>query len=181
MDSFHRVAANAILVLVVLLVVCPSALSQEQTTATYGDWTLLCAKQAPTPGHPSCEVGQQLAIPDENKRPTLIGYVAIGRSGQPPTNTIAVKLPLGVSLPVNTVISGTASKLQIVLPYRYCLPDGCVAIASLDEGQLSLLRGSNKPMDIAFDILQNNVSRKVQLRVSLSGLTAALKALDAQK
>ncbi len=144
------------------------AIPQEQTTATYGDWTLLCNKRAEAAGKPACEVGQQLAVPAETKRPTLIGYVAIARSGRPPTNTVAVKLPLGVSLPTNAVVSGLVGKLQIVLAYRYCLADGCVAMASIDEGQLALLRGSNEPMNIAFDVIQDDATRRVELRVSLS-------------
>ena len=133
------------------------ALSAEpqQTTATFGDWTLRCTHTAAAQ---LCEVTQGV-----NNQDRPFAQVAIGRPGKGKPLQMAILVPPSVSLARAAALmpgkdgaampgkdgtampgkDGTAPLIE--LAWRRCLPGGCVADTPLPPETLNRIRGLASP------------------------------------
>lgn len=148
----------------------PVPAAPQQTTASFGDWTLRCNRLGPAPGTPFCEVGQTVQRED---RP--VAQIAIGRPGrgQPLQLTLLVPPNIVLSAPA-TLLGPREAEPPLELGWRRCLPAGCIADAPVPDEALGRLRGWAENGRVAF---QDGAGRPAALPFSPRGLSQALDAL----
>ena len=140
----------------------------QQTTATFGEWTLRCDHPHAAPK--TCEVVETI-----NSQGRPIAQIAMGRvaRGQPMHLTILV--PPSVTLDQAPQFAPSADKqVAADLVWRRCLPAGCLAEVSVSEDLLKRIRTRNELSQINF---VDGASHAVALPFSPRGLTQALDAL----
>ena len=143
----------------------------QQTTATFGDWTLRCVR--PTGAAKLCEVIQLVQQDGKPVAQIAVGSVA---KGQPMRLTILV--PPNVTL-------GTAPQLVAAagpgptmgMTWRRCLPGGCIADGEIGAEALPRIQAWTQPGRITF---ADGAGRPVAMPFAPQGLTQALEALAAE-
>ncbi len=141
----------------------------QQTTASFGDWTLRCAH--PSDAAELCEVVQSIS---NQERP--VAQIALGRPAKGQQLHLTILVPTNISLTGNPVLSTTHEGDPPVLDmtWRRCLPGGCFADASLSDAILQRLRTSTEPARVTFP---DAAGRNMILPFSPRGLPQALDAL----
>jgi len=149
----------------------PGANEPQRTTATFGDWTLRCVR--PERGPQLCEVDQVLSDKGQAVAQTAIGRPA--RAGEPLRVTVLV--PVNVSFAIQPRLVGSDSEstfAPIFLTWRRCVPNGCIADASLTDDQVRRLRARTENARVLF---QDATGREAALPFGPRGLEQALDAL----
>ena len=151
----------------------PVAPEPSVTTATYGDWTLRCARDPGDAKNTICEVTQTLVIQGQS---APVAQIAIGR--------LAPKAPLRLTIivPVNIAFE-RAPQLQVEeqansaapLGWRRCTQGGCVADSEVKTETLTLWRNAAKQGQLMF---RNAGNQDVALPFSFRGLAQALDQLQ---
>jgi invasion protein IalB len=138
----------------------------QQTTATFGEWTLRCDHPRAAPK--MCEVVQTL-----NNQGRPVAQIAIGRvaRGQPMHLTILV--PPSVTLDQVPQFTAAPDK-PTELTWRRCLPAGCLAETALSDDLLKRMRARAEPSQINF---ADGAGHAAGLPFSPRGLSQALDAL----
>lgn len=140
----------------------------QQTTATFGDWTLRCLR--PPGASPVCEVVQ--AVQQDGRTVAQIAWGRVSR-GQPLQLTILV--PPSVSFGAGpALVPPEGEGGPAALQWRRCLPGGCIAEAEVGDDLLRRVRGWSQPARITF---ADAAGRGVALPLSPTGLVPALDAL----
>lgn len=147
----------------------PNSTLPQQTTASFGDWTLRCTRTAAAAQ--TCEVVQGISSQDRT-----VAQVALGRpsKGQPLQLTILVpaSVTFGTTPALSLARDGEAPIMD--LTWRRCLPGGCLADGAVSEDALRRVRGWTEPARVTFT---DGTGRIVALPFSPRGLTQALDAL----
>lgn len=149
------------------------ALAQQQTTATYNDWTLRCTSGAGTPPQKFCDMEQVSQLKGKEQP---FSRVAIARpaKGEP--------LRLIVQLPVNVAIAGGV-KIELGKDaglsgaFTRCLPAGCFAAVELKDDALRQFRAASQPARIVY---ANAAGQAVAVPLSFKGFGPAFDALQKQ-
>jgi invasion protein IalB len=145
-------------------------------TATYGAWTLRCARNQNAEGDAkSCFVLQILALQTGGKPVAQIFFTF------PPTALAPVVLHGVLVLPHDMTIA-VAPKIEsrendfppLVYEWRRCLAAGCVAELDLTPAQVDALRAADRPLALGF---ADGAGRKIALVLPVSGFRDALDAL----
>ena len=140
----------------------------QQTTATFGDWTLRCSR--PTGAAKFCELAQ-----GAQRDGKAVAEMAIGAAGAGQKLQFTLLVPTSVSfaaVPTLTPPSGDGAGLS--LNWRRCLPVGCFADAELGDDALSRMRAWTQPARVVFT---DGAGRGTMVPVSPLGLSQALDAL----
>jgi len=146
------------------------------TTASFGDWTLRCQRiESPKPAR-ICEVAQVLQAQGQQ---TPIAQIAIGRiSASDPLRVTAV-MPVSVSFPSSVQITlGDKDAKALDLPWRRCIPTGCMADAAPGDDLLKQWRKASEAGRIVF---RDAAGRDLALPLSTRGLDPALDALAKER
>jgi invasion protein IalB len=118
--------------------------SPSRTTASFGDWTLRCDRQADaTPPKRSCELG--LTVQHSGDQ-SVLAQVAVGRPAAGEPLRFTAVLPANISV-------GTAPRLlvdakdagAVDLAWVRCLPGGCIATAGVSDDLLRKLKPPPTP------------------------------------
>ena len=156
---------------VVFALMASRALAQQQTTATYDDWTLRCTNGAGTPPQRSCDMEQVSQLKGQ-EQPFSRVLIARPAKGQP--------LRLIVQVPVNVWI---ASGLKIEIggkdaglagAFTRCLPGGCFATIEIKDAALRQFGTASAPARIVY---ANAAEQAVAVPLSFKGFGAAFDAL----
>lgn len=140
----------------------------QQTTATFGDWTLRCSR--PTGTAKFCELAQ-----GAQRDGKAVAEMAIGAAGAGQRLQFTLLVPTSVSfaaVPTLTPPSGDGAGLS--LTWRRCLPVGCFADAELGDDALSRMRAWTQPARVVFT---DGAGRATTVPVSPLGLSQAMDAL----
>jgi invasion protein IalB len=140
----------------------------DLTTETYGDWIMRCQANV-TPKR--CEVSQTIVLQGQQ---APIALIAVGREKAGDPFRLVVQLPNNVFLQegVKATLQGgeTAGELR----FTRCLPSGCFADMTLNDGALSKIKAQTEPGVIKF---KDGLEREISLPLSLKGFGAAVDAL----
>lgn len=153
-----------------LAVLLTSAFAQEQTTATYEDWTLRCALSDKRPAK-FCDV-EQLSQLKGNGKPFSRVVISPPTAGQP--------LQLIIQVPVNVWLA-TAVKIQIdgketglMGPFGRCTPAGCFARIALKDSIVRQFSAARAQVRIVY---ADAAKGEIAIPLSLKGFSQAFNAL----
>ncbi|MCM5557526.1 invasion associated locus B family protein [Pleomorphomonas sp. JP5] len=161
----------------------------QETTATYGDWVLHCARSGPvatadantkTDAAPttSCEVVQTITT-DGQTAP--VAKLAFGYPTMEAEQLVVTAvLPVNVALPGRVGLSGNGKagdeeRGAQALAWSACLPGGCYARANVEAGVIDVAR-KEKTGALRFVSAQGQT---VVITLSWAGFASAITALDA--
>ncbi len=149
--------------LALVLLVVPAA-AQDRTMATFNDWSLRC-ENAPAR---QCEIGA--VVNNAQGRP--MAQMLVGRLGAQGQQVVAAQVPLAVHIPgqVRLVLDGETTRLD----YQRCVPEGCFAMAEMNDALLRRLRAEPATARI---VIQDANRQDVTLNLSLRGFARAQTAL----
>lgn len=150
--------------------------SPEQTTATFGDWTVRCQRvTTPTPNR-ICEMTQAAQQQQQGQvQAATVMQVAIGRL------TRTDPLRLTVLVPANVLITGQPRVVlderepPFPLVWQRCIPGGCFASVELRDEAVRRLRARTEPGRVDY---RDAAERDVQLPLSFRGFQQAFDALS---
>ena len=151
----------------------PNTSAPDQTTATFGDWTLRCDRRPDlTPPQRICELVLSIQKPGES---AAQAQVAIGRVAAGQALRVTVALPPNVALKSNPrmVIEGQRP-LTATLSWTRCIAGACFADAELSSELLDILRSRTEPARLDY---RDGTEREVSQSVSFRGVRPALDAL----
>ena len=148
-----------------------SAALPQQTTATFGDWTLRCLR--PTGAAKLCEVVQLVQQDGKPVAQIAVGSVA---KGQPMRLTMLVppNVTLGTA-PQLVAAAGTGA--GVGMTWRRCLPGGCIADGELGAEVLPRIQAWTQAGRIVFT---DGAGRPVAMPLAPQGLAQALEALASE-
>lgn len=147
-----------------------AAATQPAAEPTFGDWTLHCAKLSG--GGDACALRQKIMAKD-TKLP--VAAFALARSKDSHELRLAAVLPLGLDIPAG--VAGKAGASPLAFTVQTCVKRGCIASTTVDDKLLEALRGGDA---LAVTFRMRSVADPVTIPVSLKGLDAGLKALEAK-
>lgn len=140
---------------------------------TYQAWVVSCAtpqatEAAPAPAR-ACEMRQELRQADGNQR---VLTVALQPQVEGTGATVTMVAPFGLLLSQPITIDVAETRVLDV-PFRTCLPAGCIATASLAQtGVDQLVAGAEAVVGMT-----STDGQALTLTVSLAGFTAAWNRL----
>ncbi|WMS44239.1 invasion associated locus B family protein [Acuticoccus sp. MNP-M23] len=141
----------------------------DSLTETYGDWTVRCV--TPEGGNQRCWMGQTL-----NKEGTQDIIMQLDLAVVNGENFFTVLAPFGLLLPSGGTFAVDGEPL-LTLPFRTCLPRGCLMRHTLTDTELAALRRGAR-FGVTFRTASDDEA-EVTLGVSLSGFSAAQNRLKA--
>ena len=146
----------------------PVSTGPQQTTATFGDWTLRCVR--PAAAAKSCELVQ---VAQRDGKP--VAEMAIGSMAKGLKLQFTILVPTSVSFGVAPAVSPASGEgVGLTLSWRRCLPGGCIADGEIGDEALTRMRGWSQAGSLSF---MDGVGHTVTVPVSPVGLTPALEAL----
>jgi invasion protein IalB len=136
----------------------------------FGDWALHCTELRG--GGQACALHQRILAKDTR---LPVAAFALARNKDSRELRLAAVLPLGLDIPAG--VSGKAGAVPLPFTVQTCVRRGCIASTMVDEKTLEALRGTDS-FSITFKM--RIVADPTTIPVSLKGLDAGLKALDAK-
>jgi invasion protein IalB len=147
----------------------PADQNPQRTTATYGDWIVLCEIAPGPPAQKNCQM-EQSAAQSQNQ---ILSKVVIGMpKGEPPKAFII--LPINVSFAVPIKITIDAKDPSISTSVRRCIPGGCIAEIELKDDLQKKFRTAAEQGKL---IYKNAGEQDVVLPLSFKGFAQAFDAL----
>lgn len=148
----------------------PAAAAQgpNRTTETFGDWSVVCAATGATPAR-NCTV--ETSIMAQGQSAPFARIALLWPAKDKPVELIAV---VPVNIAPASPVKITAAKTVFTLPFRSCVPGGCLAVAELSQQDLQILGTPSKsPGQLA---LVDASGRSATPQFSMQGLNDALGA-----
>lgn len=145
--------------------------SPQQTTATFGNWTLRCVR--PTGAAKLCEVMQLVQQDGKAVAQIAVGSVA---KGQPMRLTMLVPPSVTLGTAPQLMAAGGAGA-GVGMTWRRCLPGGCIADGEVGAEALLRIQAWTQPGRIVF---ADGADRPVVMPFAPQGLVQALEALAAE-
>jgi invasion protein IalB len=134
-----------------------AAPAPDRTMETFGDWSIVCA--ASGGGERSCEVDTSIVLRGQSAPFARIAVVRLAKDK--PVQLIAV-VPVNIATASPAKISADGGASELNLPFRSCMPGGCVAQTEVTkdklqtfgktQGQLTLVDASGKPASVEFSL-----------------------------
>lgn len=142
----------------------------ELTTATYGDWMVVCMGTGPAS---RCEGLHSLK--NAQGQPAAVLAVGYPAKGQPMRLSLRVPVSVSFASPA-TVTIGTAE--PVTLAYSMCIPQGCFAdVALASPAAVARLRETAAGTAVTVR-WQDAGANKNELLASFKGLATVLDRLD---
>jgi invasion protein IalB len=149
----------------------PVSSEPQDTTASYGDWLLHCARADNGAGPKLCEVRQTLQVKGQG----VIAEVAVSRASAKAPWSLTILLPTNISLPSAVrIASDDKDESAAEIQWRKCLPGGCVAEGELREEILRYWRAQSAAGQIRYTL---GTGQPVALSLSFRGFAVALDNL----
>lgn len=150
----------------------PVSSTPQATSASYGDWVLVCQRTSEESAQRLCEVAQSVQVQGQ---PAPIARIAISKAKQPPATQLTVVLPSNITLTSGPRVAMDEKDTQAVeLAWVRCLPGGCFANAVLKDDVLGKWRALDSRGRLEF---KDGAGRALALPFSFRGLGAAYDAL----
>ena len=146
------------------------AVSQSEmavTTEQHKDWAISCQNQNNV--LENCRMFQRLVLEESNR--VVLQMLVLPSRDKTDSQAVLV-LPLGLYLPAGVkLVIDNGTPMDLV--YDRCFAQGCTARATLSTTLLNSMKRGN----VAQVVIREAAERDLILKVSLSGFTAAHKAL----
>ena len=136
----------------------------------FGNWVLHCAKADAAAS--ACALHQKILSRDTR---LPVAAFAIARNRESHDLRLAVILPLGLDIPAG--VSGKVGEASIGFTVQTCVRRGCIASTQVDDKLLETLNGSES---FTTTFKMRAVTNPTTITVSIAGLDAGLKALEAR-
>ena len=134
-----------------------------QLQETHGDWRVICAQQN---GQKVCGLSQQQT--DNNTRQLVLGIELKAATGPDKAEgTMVLPFGLAVTKPVTLQVD-EAGPVQ-TLPFRTCIPTGCLVPLTFDASTLASLR---KGTTLTVKAIGDG-GQEAALKISLKGFSSA--------
>lgn len=145
----------------------------DQTTASYGDWTLRCNRRIDlTPPRRFCEMALIVQKPGEA---TARGQVAVGRVARNEPLKVTAVLPPNVAFKTAPrLVTDGKDALSLELAWTRCVAGACFSDAPLSDEAIGKLRTRTEAGRIDY---RDGTDREASLPVSFRGFSQALDAL----
>ena len=144
----------------------------QSTSASYGDWVLVCQREPEPSTVRLCEVSQSVQVQGQQQP---IAQIAISKSKTPPAVNLTVVLPPNIILTAGPrVLIDEKDTQPVDLTWQRCLPGGCFANAALKDEVLAKWRPLNDRGRLEF---RDAAGRTIVVPFSFRGLGAAYDAL----
>jgi invasion protein IalB len=147
----------------------------ENTTATFGDWTLRCQRVGEgAQSKRTCEVVQILRTQGQQGQQVTFAQIALGHpsAGQP--MRLVVMLPVSVSFPSVANIATDEKDSGTDLAWSRCVPNSCFAESQVKDDMLLRWRAFGELGRLTF---KDAAGREIRTAVSYRGVAQALDAL----
>ena len=146
-------------------------IGQPYQLGTYGDWSVRCLR-APDDQNDPCEMHQLMLGPDGS--PTAeINLFQVNRENVVAGATIVTPLETLLTQNLRLKIDGGTGK---VYPFTLCSRQGCVAQVGFLDEELNAMKAGTEAQVIIVPAAAPEST--VELKISLSGFTAAYEALQ---
>lgn len=165
-------AAVSLFLLLAASALAPAGAGMAKPLAgeAFGDWLLRCTKTST--GEQACALHQRI-MAEDTRQP--VAAIALARNRDSRELRLAAVLPLGLDIPAG--VTGKAGAVTLPLTVQTCVRRGCIASTAVDEKTLDALRGAD---GFSLTFKMRLVAEPTTIPVSLKGLEAGLKALDAR-
>lgn len=174
MLNWQRVVGTLILAISTLTFSQATFAAGEAAPAkTFGAWKGVCSDVKAKEGNTIklCQVLHEVRAQNEKK--TLVGLLGISKKDD--AYIASVLTPLFAVLPQGVGLQIDASEKGFGGPYQLCTPAGCQATLALSPEVIGQLKAGNEVKILYVDARRGAVA----IPASLSGITAAIKWLDA--
>ncbi len=156
-------------VLTTVLVLTSPALTKAQGINRFKDWQVFCKEPETENAAPVC-VAEHLTLDQATGK--LVMLVRARYSAAKDVMVGSITVPLSVHLPPGLGVK-IDSRYLGTIPYRSCLPDGCIAEFLFDDELLGAFKTGNAGMIS----VRLSTGQTLPIPFSLQGFTAATTAL----
>jgi invasion protein IalB len=129
----------------------------DRTMETFGDWSIVCG--ASGGGERSCEVDTSIVLRGQS---APFAQITIVRPAKDKPAQLIALVPVNIATTAPVKISADAGTSELSLPFRSCMPGGCVAQTEVTkeklqtlgktQGQLTLVDASGKSASVQFSL-----------------------------
>jgi invasion protein IalB len=143
----------------------------QSTTATYGNWVVLCQTRAGPPVEKVCDMAQ---VTQQQGSGAPFSRVAIGRTAKGQAAKLIVQVPVNASFAANVRVQVGDGDAGIAAPFARCLPSGCFVDFELKDDVLKKFRASSAAGKLTF---ADAGGHDVEVPISFNGFAQAFDAL----
>jgi invasion protein IalB len=144
--------------------------AQQQTTASYQDWTVRCVLPEGQKQR-QCEMIQSASVQGQTNP---ISQIAIGRPVKGEPVKIVFQLPVGIWLPGGAKLVFDPKTPAVEAAFKRCLATACFADTELKDDLVKKLRGVTEQGHLNFE---DGNRRPISLPVSFKGFGEAFDAI----
>lgn len=144
----------------------PATESPSAMQETYRDWMVNCVTPEPAEGQTAtrqCETSQELSQTEGSQR---VLRVALQSAPEGATLTLVTPFGLLISEPVTIDI---AQSSMAEVPFRTCLPAGCIATSPIDQATVEQMEAGGE----ATVSMTSTNGQTLSVAVSLAGFSSA--------
>jgi invasion protein IalB len=130
----------------------------DRTTETFGDWSIVCAASGGARER-SCELNTSIVLRGQS---APFAQIAVVRPAKDKPVQLIALVPVNIATTSPVKISADTGKNELSLPFRSCVPAGCVAQTEVSkeqlqrlgktQGQLTLVDASGKSASVQFSL-----------------------------
>jgi invasion protein IalB len=148
----------------------PVSADPQDTSATYGTWTLRCQRSAP--GAPTARVCAVIQAIQFQGQQGVVAQIIVARASAKDPMHINIILPVNISFPskVRAMIDEKDTQ-PVELAWQRCLPNGCIAETELKEDVLKRWKAQSDAGRLEFTDAQG---RDLAMPFSFKGFAQAL-------
>ena len=154
-----------------ILTICVAD-AQERTLATYGDWTVSCAKASRSGAGKSCGLVQ---VQKNKGQTTTVSQIGIGRDIKTDPVKISIEIGANAWIPTGVKLTASDNAFVIIASFKWCISTRCLADAELSDVDIKNLRAQK---DAGRIVYKSASQTDVSIPVSFSGFSEALNALQ---
>lgn len=130
----------------------------DRTTETFGDWSIVCGASGGG-SERSCQVDTSIVLRGQS---APFARIAVTRPAKDKPIQLIALVPVNVTTTSPVNIGAEAGKNELNLPFRSCVPGGCVAQTEATkeqlqalgktQGRLTLVEASGKSASVEFSL-----------------------------
>jgi invasion protein IalB len=139
----------------------------DRTTETFGDWSIVCAASGGGRER-SCEVDTSIILRGQS---APFAQIAVVRPAKDKPVQLIALVPVNIATMSPVKISADAGKNELSLPFRSCVPAGCVAQTEVTKEQLQALGKTQGQLTVV-----DASGKSALVQFSLRGFDQALEA-----
>jgi invasion protein IalB len=145
----------------------PLTAAPDRTTETFGEWSVVCAASGAA-GERPCEVDTSIVLRGQS---APFARIAVLRPAKDQALQLIAVVPVDIATASPAKISAGAGQNELILPFRSCVPSGCVAGTEVSKEQLQALEKTQGQLTLV-----DAAGKSASVQFSLRGFDRALDA-----